>query len=54
MRQPLLVLEALTLEQVKENVKATLTVSAKGSSGGEGPRTHVQGTMSAEASPMFH
>ncbi|KAL7786645.1 integral membrane protein DUF92 domain-containing protein [Trichoderma ceciliae] len=27
---------------VKENVKATLTVSAKGASGGEGPRTHVQ------------
>ncbi|KAK0765416.1 hypothetical protein N5P37_001349 [Trichoderma harzianum] len=27
---------------VKENVKASLTVSAKGTSGGEGPRTHVQ------------
>ncbi|KAM0451312.1 hypothetical protein ACHAO4_005984 [Trichoderma viride] len=27
---------------VKENVKATLTLSAKGASGGEGPRTHVQ------------
>ncbi|UKZ77896.1 hypothetical protein TrVFT333_005624 [Trichoderma virens FT-333] len=27
---------------VKENVKATLTMSAKGSSGGEGPRTHIQ------------
>ncbi|KAL7942440.1 integral membrane protein DUF92 domain-containing protein [Trichoderma barbatum] len=27
---------------VKENVKATLTLSAKGTSGGEGPRTHVQ------------
>ncbi|TFB06075.1 VTE6-like protein [Trichoderma ghanense] len=27
---------------VKENVKAQLTVSAKGTSGGEGPRTHVQ------------
>ncbi|KAM6487948.1 integral membrane protein DUF92-domain-containing protein [Trichoderma sp. SZMC 28011] len=27
---------------VKENVKASLTMSAKGTSGGEGPRTHVQ------------
>ncbi|KAG5950135.1 hypothetical protein E4U53_005447 [Claviceps sorghi] len=27
---------------VKEKVKATLTLHAKGSSGGEGPRTHVQ------------
>ncbi|KAL6833225.1 integral membrane protein DUF92 domain-containing protein [Trichoderma sp. SZMC 28015] len=27
---------------VKENVKASLTMSAKGASGGEGPRTHVQ------------
>ncbi|KAG6037769.1 hypothetical protein E4U41_004750 [Claviceps citrina] len=27
---------------VKEKVKATLTVHSKGSSGGEGPRTHVQ------------
>ncbi|KAK3327583.1 integral membrane protein DUF92-domain-containing protein [Cercophora scortea] len=27
---------------VKERVKATLTVHSKGSSGGEGPRTHVQ------------
>ncbi|KAL7909719.1 integral membrane protein DUF92 domain-containing protein [Trichoderma velutinum] len=27
---------------VKENVKATLTMSAKGTSGGEGPRTHIQ------------
>lgn len=35
------------MEQVKENVKAKLTVSAKGTSGGEGPRTHVQGAMSA-------
>jgi uncharacterized membrane protein len=28
--------------QVKENVKASLTLKAGGSSGGEGPRTHVQ------------
>ena len=28
--------------QVKERVKATLTVHARGTSGGEGPRTHVQ------------
>ncbi|KAG6187236.1 hypothetical protein E4U36_008259 [Claviceps purpurea] len=27
---------------IKENVKATLTQSSKGTSGGEGPRTHVQ------------
>ncbi|OAA43255.1 DUF92 domain protein [Metarhizium rileyi] len=27
---------------MKENVKATLTLHSKGSSGGEGPRTHVQ------------
>ncbi|KAG5982780.1 hypothetical protein E4U55_001386 [Claviceps digitariae] len=27
---------------IKENVKATLTLHSKGSSGGEGPRTHVQ------------
>ncbi|KAK2595132.1 hypothetical protein QQS21_007158 [Conoideocrella luteorostrata] len=27
---------------VKENVKATMTMHSKGSSGGEGPRTHVQ------------
>ncbi|PNY25098.1 Uncharacterized protein TCAP_04965 [Tolypocladium capitatum] len=27
---------------VKENVKATLTVHSRGTSGGEGPRTHVQ------------
>ncbi|OAQ70654.1 hypothetical protein VFPPC_03092 [Pochonia chlamydosporia 170] len=27
---------------IKENVKATLTMHSKGSSGGEGPRTHVQ------------
>ncbi|KAG9252036.1 integral membrane protein DUF92-domain-containing protein [Emericellopsis atlantica] len=28
---------------IKEDVKAKLTVASKGSSGGEGPRTHVQG-----------
>ncbi|KAF4509496.1 hypothetical protein G6O67_003666 [Ophiocordyceps sinensis] len=28
--------------RVKENVKATLTVHSRGTSGGEGPRTHVQ------------
>ncbi|KAK4452390.1 integral membrane protein DUF92-domain-containing protein [Podospora aff. communis PSN243] len=27
---------------VKENIKATLTLPSKGTSGGEGPRTHVQ------------
>ncbi|KAK0720632.1 integral membrane protein DUF92 [Lasiosphaeris hirsuta] len=27
---------------VKENVKATLTMHSRGSSGGEGPRTHIQ------------
>lgn len=27
---------------IKDDVKATLTVASKGSSGGEGPRTHVQ------------
>ncbi|KAK0615861.1 integral membrane protein DUF92-domain-containing protein [Bombardia bombarda] len=27
---------------VKENIKATLTVHSRGTSGGEGPRTHVQ------------
>lgn len=33
-----------TSRQIKENFKANLTVASKGSSGGEGPRTHVQGT----------
>ncbi|KAH7026260.1 integral membrane protein DUF92 [Microdochium trichocladiopsis] len=28
--------------KVKKDIKATLTISAQGSSGGEGPRTHVQ------------
>lgn len=28
---------------VKEGVKAKLTMASKGSSGGEGPRNHVQG-----------
>lgn len=28
---------------IKEDVKAKLTLASKGSSGGEGPRTHVQG-----------
>lgn len=28
---------------IKEDVKAKLTTSSRGSSGGEGPRTHVQG-----------
>jgi hypothetical protein len=30
--------------QIKENVKAGLTLSSTGASGSEGPRTHVQGT----------
>lgn len=29
---------------IKEDVKAKLTMASRGSSGGEGPRTHVQGT----------
>ena len=32
--------------QVKHDVKATLTVQANGSSGGEGARTHIQGKLS--------
>ncbi|KAH6610826.1 hypothetical protein Trco_000846 [Trichoderma cornu-damae] len=38
---------------VKENVKATLTLSAKGSSGGEGPRTHVQGEADQVRAQVF-
>lgn len=29
---------------IKEEVKAKLTTTSKGTSGGEGPRTHVQGS----------
>lgn len=29
--------------QVKEDVKAKLTMASKGTSGGEGPRNHIQG-----------
>lgn len=32
----------LTLNQVKHDVKARLTLSSSGASGGEGPRTHIQ------------
>ena len=32
----------LTLQQVKHDVKARLTVSSSGASGGEGARTHIQ------------
>lgn len=31
--------------KVKKDVKTTLTLSSRGSSGGEGPRTHVQGKL---------
>ncbi|KID99913.1 DUF92 domain protein, partial [Metarhizium majus ARSEF 297] len=37
---------------IKENVKATLTLHSKGSSGREGPRTHVQGMVMRRV-PMF-
>lgn len=30
---------------IKEDIKAKLTVASKGSPGGEGPRTHVQGAF---------
>lgn len=33
----------VNVEQVKHDVKAKLTMSASGNSGGEGARTHVQG-----------
>ena len=33
--------------QIKEEAKAKLTLASKGTSGGEGPRTHVQGTRSS-------
>lgn len=44
-RRPTAFTRALTKSicQIKEDVKARLTVTSKGSSGGEGPRTHVQG-----------
>lgn len=29
--------------KIKKDVKASLTVASRGTSGGEGPRTHVQG-----------
>lgn len=29
--------------QIKKDIKAKLTLNATGASGGEGPRTHVQG-----------
>ncbi|KAK0728676.1 integral membrane protein DUF92-domain-containing protein [Lasiosphaeria miniovina] len=42
---------------VKENVKATLTLHSKGSSGGEGPRTHVQvlaNSLTASVLSLMH
>jgi hypothetical protein len=33
----------LTTLQIKEGIKANYTLRSKGTSGGEGPRTHVQG-----------
>ena len=33
--------------QVKKNFKASLTIGASGSSGGEGPRNHIQGAGGA-------
>lgn len=34
--------QILKLNQVKHDVKARLTLSSSGASGGEGPRTHIQ------------
>lgn len=31
--------------KVKHDVKAKLTIQSSGASGGEGARTHIQGTM---------
>ncbi|KAK3378559.1 integral membrane protein DUF92-domain-containing protein [Podospora didyma] len=42
---------------VKENVKATLTLHSRGSSGGEGPRTHVQvlaNSLTASVLTLLH
>ena len=43
--------------QVKHNVKAHLTISSRGSMGGEGPRTHVQvlaNSIVASVLILFH
>jgi uncharacterized membrane protein len=39
--------------QVKENVKAKLTLHSRGSSGGEGPRTHVQVFANSLTASLF-
>ncbi|KAJ6440464.1 CFEM domain-containing protein [Purpureocillium lavendulum] len=38
---------------IKENVKATLTMHSRGTSGGEGPRTHVQGLETVFANSLM-
>jgi len=40
-------------KKVKENVKATLTVHSRGSSGGDGPRTHVQVFANSLTASLF-